>query len=203
MKQVRYILSVVVSTIIIGLIFFYLFKYFNRYTSLRAQKQLTQQLDQDIQALQALGFAPNSDLLMVLRKHKAQMFQSADKGQEFCIDRVRELQKRLLMSYVAEAKSLKRQGVDLKSSDMRFAYDTIIRLTIGVSELERQAKLSQSDPEEFQKRMDRMKEITRQSIVHYKRKLADLVRKHKDQDTIALHARELLSTRMKQYYQLS
>lgn len=203
MKQVRYILSVVVSSIIIGLIFFYLFNYFKRYTSLRAQKQLTQQLDQDIQALRALGFAPKSELLMALRRHKAQILNGDTAHREFGIDHVRELQKRLLISYVTEAKSLKRQGVDLKSSDMRFAYDTIIRLTIGVAELERQAKLSQSNPEEFQKRMDRMKEITRQSIAHYKKKLNGLVRKQRDQDTVALHARELLSTRMKQYYQLS
>lgn len=202
MKKTGYILSVVISTIIMGVIFWYLFKYFNRYTHMRARKQLTQQLDQDMKALQALGFASDSELLMTLRRYKGERVQG-NQEQNKTIDAVCALQKKLLMSFVAEAKSLKRQGVDLKSNEMRFAYDTIVRLTVGVAELERQAKLSEYDVSGYERRLERMREITRASVAHYKRKLQDLISRHQEHDVVAQHARELLSARIRQYYELS
>lgn len=202
-KKVGYILSVVISTCIIGLIFFYLFKYFKRHMGIRMQQQSTQQLDQDISALQVLGFIPDSDVLSTLRNYKARMVHHDAQAELPDCERVCALQKKMLMSYVAEAKLLRKRGVDSKSPQMRFAYDKIVRLTIGVAELERQMKQPEDDPSEFQKRVDRMKEITRQSIAHYKKQLRSYAKRGISQDDERMRqARDMLSTRIKHYYQM-
>jgi hypothetical protein len=202
-KKVRYILSVVISTIIMGLIFFYLFKYFRRHMVIRAQKQITQHIDRELIELQVLGFAPESELIQILRKRKAHLLSAQPTTESHDIEEVLALQKKMLMSYIMEAKLLRKRDVDPKSNLMRFAYDKIVRLTIAVAELERQLNERQDDRSEFQKRVDRMKEITRQSIAHYKKQLREYMQRGLAYDDGRIQeARDMLAVRIKHLYQM-
>ena len=202
-KKIRYILSVVISTIVMGLIFFYLFKYFRRHMVVRAQKQLTQHIDREIIELQTLGFAPESELVHVLRKRKAYLLNGQFPTESPNLGAVLLLQKKMLLSYITEAKLLRKRDVDPKSNLMRFAYDKIVRLTIAVAELERQLKEDHDDGSEFQKRVDRMKEITSQSIAHYKKQMREYMRKGLAYDDERLkEARDMLAVRIKHLYQM-
>ncbi|EKD48544.1 MAG: hypothetical protein ACD_64C00261G0003 [uncultured bacterium] len=200
-KKVGYILSVVIGTCIIGLIFFYLFNYFKHRMSARVQ-QLTQQLDQDMSSLQALGFSPTSELLVTLQAYKDRIAQ-CDTSLGIDCQQVLALQKKMLMSYIAEVKGLRKQGMSPMSNQMRFAYDKIVRLTIGVAELERQLQQPEDDDSHFQQRIDRMKEITRQSIAYYKQQLQSYAQQEiAESDERMLQARNMLAIRMKHYYQM-
>ncbi len=172
---------------------------------MRVHKQTTQQLDQEIIELQSLGFEPESDVIGVLRSHKAALFQGPSETPEYDLDLLHGLQKKMLMSYITEAKLLRKRGVALHSNIMRFAYDKIIRLTIAVAELERQLKedAASQDISEFQKRVDRMKEITRQSIAHYKKRLRNYVQRVRPNDEEKLQqTRDTLAIRVKHFYQM-
>ncbi len=202
-KKIRYILSVVISTIVMGLIFFYLFKYFRRHMVVRAQRQLTQHIDREIIELQALGFAPESELVHALRKRKTHLLNAQLATESPNLEAVLSLQKKMLMSYITEAKLLRKRAVDPKSNLMRFAYDKIVRLTIAVAELERQLKEAPDDGSEFQKRVDRMKEITRQSIAHYKKQVREHVNHGLAYDDERMQeARDMLAVRIKHLYQM-
>lgn len=199
-KKIRYTLGVVISSIVMGLIFFYLFRYFKRHMVLRAQQQITQSVDRDIIELQALGFSPDCAAIESLRCRKAELCGMSAPAPHDC-QAILGLQKKMLMSYITEAKLLRRRAVDPKSSAMRFAYDKIVRLTIAVAELERQLKENRPDVSEFQKRVDRMKEITGQSIIHYKQQVRDYMRAGiADNDERLRQAREMLGIRMKHFY---
>lgn len=202
-KKVGYILSVVIGTCIIGLIFFYLFTYFKHRIGIRAQQQLTQQLDQDMSSLQALGFSPNCELLITLQAYKDRIVQCDTlSGVTDCVHML-ALQKKMLMSYITEVKMLRKQGMSPTNNQMRFSYDKIVRLTIGVAELERQLRQPEDDLSQFQQRIDRMKEITRQSIAYYKKQLQNYAQRGiADDDERMLQARDMLAIRMKQYYQM-
>jgi hypothetical protein len=200
-KKIRYIISVVISSIVMGLIFWYLFKYFRRHMVIRAQQEQMQHIDREIIELQALGFAPESSLIESLRNRKQDVVQTQSAALD--VKQVLSLQKKLLMSYVTEAKMLRKRGVDPSNNRMRFAYDKIVRLTIGVAELERQLKEDEQDSSEFQKRVDRMKEITSQSIAHYKKQLRD----YRQQglaynDSRMQELRDMLAIRIKHLYQM-
>lgn len=203
-KKIRYILSVVISTIVMGLIFFYLFKYLRRHMVIRAQQQLTKPIDREIIELQALGFAPDGELVQLLRKRKIDLLQAqATADVSLHLEDVLSLQKKMLMSYISEAKMLRKRNIDPKSNIMRFAYDKIVRLTIGVAELERQLKEDRDDSSEFQKRVDRMKEISRQSVAHYKKQLRDYLKQGIVYDDGRMkEAREILAVRIKHLYQM-
>ncbi len=186
-----------------GLIFFYLFKYFRRHMVIRAQKQLTQHIDREIIELQVLGFAPESELMQALRKRKAHFLNAQSATESPDLEAVLSLQKKMLMSYIREAKLLRKRDVDPKSNLMRFAYDKIVRLTIAVAELDRQLKENLDDRSEFQKRVDRMKEITRQSIAHYKKQLRNYTKRGLAYDDERIQeARDMLAVRIKHLYQM-
>lgn len=200
-KKIRYIISVVISSIVMGLIFWYLFKYFRRHMVIRAQQELTQHIDREIIELQSLGFTQESPILESLRNRKEEVLHA--QSMELNLNRLLALQKKMLTSYVTEAKMLRNRGVDPNNNRMRFAYDKIVRLTIGVAELERQLKEDEQDDSEFQKRVDRMKEITSQSIAHYKKQL----REYREQglaydDTRMKELRDMLAIRIKHLYQM-
>lgn len=198
-KQIRYIVSVVISSVLIGLIFFYLFRYFRRHFVIRAQQVQTQQVDRDILELQALGFAPDSQVIAQLRAYKAEL-QGMIAAKEYCREDVLAAQKNMLLSYIEEAKRLRARKVDTKDSALRFAYDKMLRLSIAVAELQKDTDLTQDD---FERRVDRMREITRQSITHYKKQLREYARRDiSSEDLRVCEAREFLSLRIKHFYHL-
>lgn len=199
-KIVISILSVVISSIILGLGTWYLYKYFRRHIIIRAQKEADGKITSEIAELRALGFDEESDAVSVLESR----YSSHRRGAEPKENRADQhsdllaLNKKMLMSYIKEGNMFKKQGIDPKSNLMKFTYDKIVRLTIAVVELKRQLRENETQMSEYEKRVERMREITRQSINHYKKTLWDYQRKNlAATDERIKAARSILTTRLK------
>ncbi len=197
-KKIKYILAVLLSSTIIGLCSWYLFKSFRWHMALREQKEHAYTIDREIVSMQALGFAPESELVSLLAKQRDILFSHNQLPDPVQLESLLSLNRKMLMSYVNEIKILRKQGVDAGSNLMKFAYDKVIRLTISVAELERQLKAELRDYTEFQKRVDRMKEITRQSVSHYKKQLRQyLTQGISEEDERMQYVRRILTIRVK------
>lgn len=198
-KKIKYILAVIVSSTILGLGSYYLFKYFRRYMVMRAQKEAAQIVEREMVGMQALGFAPDSELIESLESYKKKL-AAYDAGfpDSVHLETLLSLNRKMLSSYVCEIRQLRKQGLAADSNLMKFAYDKVVRLTIAVAELERQLKAELADRTEFEKRVDRMREITQQSVAHYKNQLRDYLAQGVSEDDERLqHVRKILTIRVK------
>ncbi len=197
-KKVKYILAVLLSSTIIGLGSWYLFKYFRRHMVLRAQKEHAYTIDREIVSMQSLGFAPESELVSTLANRRNRLFAANQPPDTLQLESLLSLNKKILMSYVHEIKILRTQGVEAGSNLMKFAYDKVVRLTISVAELERQLRAELRDYTEFQKRVDRMREITHQSVSHYKKQLRTYLTQGVSEDDERMqYVRRILTIRVK------
>ena len=97
-----------------------------------------------------------------------------------------DVNRKMLTGYIKDVQEYRKRGVSTSSNIVRFSYDKMVRLTIALSELEHQLnerqlgeqqlgefqlddhQLCDTQTGEFTKRLHRMQEITRQSIVQYK-----------------------------------
>ena len=215
-KVIISIFSVIIASIVLGLGSWYLYKYFRRYAVLHLQKEADQKIDHELAELQALGFGPESEAVAALKAryswqgHKQSSYAkatadrssyagvTADKSDRQALSHLLALNKKMLMSYISEGKSFKKQKVDPQSNLMKFTHDKIVRLTIAVVELERQLRDNELEMSEYEKRVHRMKEITRQSVSHYKKKLREYQRLHlASHDERLQAAQAILTTRLK------
>ena len=226
-KVIISIFSVIIASIVLGLGSWYLYKYFRRYAVLHLQKEADQKIDHELAELQALGFGPESEAIAALKAryswqgHKQSSYAQAsadrssyaqtsrrqgygghgalaDKSDRQALSHLLALNKKMLMSYISEGKSFKKQKVDPQSNLMKFTHDKIVRLTIAVVELERQLRDNELEMSEYEKRVHRMKEITRQSVSHYKKKLREYQRLHlASHDERLQAAQAILTTRLK------
>jgi phage-related minor tail protein len=192
------VFSVLICSAILGVGCWYLYKYFKRHTILQMQKDHDRMIDHEIAELQALGFDEESEAIGALKSRYSQYHAATKQIDRNALSDLLSLNKKMLMSYIAEGKCCKKQNIDSSSNLMKFIQDKIVRLTIAVVELERQLQENELQASEYEKRVQRMQEITRQSVQHYKKTLRDY-----QQMQLASHdervkaAQSLLTTRLK------
>lgn len=208
-----------VSSIILFIMAFLLFvgcgwlfyRYFKRWARIRAERDVVREMRKELAEYQRLGFGKESELVAILTKRLQQqkMKKRAIKQQWFWIthavseqsrphlERLFDLNKKMLMGYMQDLQEYKKQGIPASASIVRFSYDKIVRLTIALSELERQLT-SAAINGEFSQRLRRMQEITKQSICHCK----SLLRKCSHADEHAQFVRMQLTRRVRELDQL-
>ncbi len=201
-KVIISIFSVIIASIVLGLGSWYLYKYFRRYAVLHLQKEADQKIDHELAELQSLGFGPESEAVAALKaRYSWQSSYARASGKtpdRQALSHLLALNKKMLMSYISEGKSFKKQNVDPGSNLMKFTHDKIVRLTIAVVELERQLRDNELEMSEYEKRVRRMQEITRQSVSHYKKKLREYQRlRLASHDERLQAAQAILTTRLK------
>jgi hypothetical protein len=134
---------------------------------------------QEMQSCKNLNFSPSSELMCMLEdyhqelQHKTQKWNFAWLFDEFSVtdkdtSDLISLNKKMLQSYVRDLQEYSKMKLPTTSNIVRFTYDKVVRLTIGLAELEKNKHIAAS---EYRKKLIRMREITKQAIVHSKQTL--------------------------------
>ncbi len=185
------------------------YRYFKRWARIRSDRDTVVQMRKELVEYKRLGFGQESELVTILTKrlHQQKMKKRAIKQQWFLVasavseqsrmhlQRLFDLNRKMLMGYIHDVQEYKKRGVSSSDPIVRFSYDKMVRLTIALSELERQLNTSIVDGE-FSKRLRRMQEITKQSILQCKDRL------HGCGDDEKLFVREQLTRRIRELDQL-
>ena len=160
------------------------YRYFKRWSRIRAERDTVVEMRKELAEYKRLGFDEESELVTILsnRLYQQKMKKRAVKQQWFLVasavseqsrlhlQRLFDLNRKMLMGYIHDLQEYKKQGLPSSNPLVRFSYDKMARLTIALSEIERQLNTSIVDGE-FSKRLRRMQEITKQSIVQCKDRL--------------------------------
>lgn len=185
------------------------YHYFKRWARIRADRDTVVQMRKELVEYKRLGFGQESELMTILTKRLYQQKQKKRniKQQWFLVasavseqsrmhmQRLFDLNRKMLMGYIHDVQEYKKRGVSSSDPIVRFSYDKMVRLTIALSELERQLNTSIVDGE-FSKRLRRMQEITKQSIMQCKDRLCSCC------DDEKLFIREQLTRRLRELDQL-
>jgi hypothetical protein len=160
------------------------YRYFKRWARIRAERDIVVEMRKELAEYKQLGFGEDSELVAILSKRLYQQKQKkrAIKQQWFMVasavseqsrlhlQRLFDLNRKMLMGYIHDVQEYKKRGIPSSDPLVRFSYDKMVRLTIALSELERQINTTMVDGE-FSKRLRRMQEITKQSIMQCKDRL--------------------------------
>lgn len=165
-------------------------------------------LQRQIMSFRSLNFATSSELITMLKNHeqalkneyihdKEMQFQDTKKR-----DALRIANKKMLQEYVKDLQGYTKIGMPTTSSVVQFSYDTVVRLTIALAELEKDHGTLPSD--EYVKRVDRMHEIIERSIIHGKRTLRSYLQAGlKEDDTKVQSAREHITRKVEHFIELN
>jgi len=185
------------------------YRYLKRWARIRAERDTIIEMRKELAEYKRLGFDEDSELVTILSKriHQQKQKKRAIKQQWFLVasavseqsrahlQRLFDLNRKMLMGYINDVQEYKKRGIPSSDPIVRFSYDKMVRLTIALSELERQLNTSMVDGE-FSKRLRRMREITKQSIMQCK----DRLRVCSDDEK--LFVREQLTRRLQELDQL-
>ncbi len=181
------------------------YMFVQRRTVLEAERQKIRKLQREVAEFERLGFNEDTQLMRSLRerevwlsnKRKAlegQWFLPAkSNSQDLCnpatIVQMYQVTKNALRTYVNDIQQYRKKGVVLDSTEVQFAYDKIVRLTIALAQLDQQRSNSDDLVDEMFyhdcfERLERMREITNLSIAHAKQKL----QKYRENGTKETHA---------------
>ncbi len=181
------------------------YRYFKRWARIRVERDTVIEMRKELAEYKQMGFDEESELVTILsnRLYQQKMKKRAIKQQWFVVvnavseqsrihlKRLFDLNRKMLMGYVHDIQEYKKRGLPSSDPLVRFSYDKMARLTIALSELERQLNTTIVDGE-FSKRLRRMQEITKQSILQCKDRLLACC------DDEALFVREQLTRRVRE-----
>ena len=185
------------------------YRYFKRWARIRTERDTVVEMREELAEYKHLGFDDESELVGILTKriYQQKMKKRAIKQQWFLVasavseqsrahlQRLFDLNKKMLMGYIHDVQEYKKRGIPSSDPIVRFSYDKMVRLTIALAELERQLNTSMVDGE-FSKRLRRMAEITKQSIMQCKDRLRGCG------DDERLFVREQITRRLRELGQL-
>ncbi len=207
-KQIILISSFVLTITVCVPFGWLFFLHVQQWSFINTEREKIGLIKQEIAQYQQLGFAEESELIVLLRQrlHQKKMKKRARKYQwsvadsssahgdtHVQLERLFGLNRTMLMSYMKDVQEYKKLGMPNSHTIIRFSYDKIVRLTIALSELERQLH-DGSEQGEFTKRVQRMQDITNQSIVQYK----DALQQCGDDTKKSTFLRMQLTARMKE-----
>lgn len=185
-----------IAALIVGISIHMLYRFFRRWIIIRTKREMILKAERERGEFQRLGFRNDSEVIKGLEKRCACMRQQLasceerwsleeQEGCPFSIElddlkRLHALTKEMLLGYITDARSYRKQGIGADQPVMRFTHDKIVRLTAAMVELERQIKEGVSSDRDmvglaYTQRLDRMREITQQSIAHAKRELLSIM----------------------------
>lgn len=165
-------------------------------------------LQRQIMSFRSLNFATSSELIAMLKSHEDALAKEPlhDKELQFQDtkrrDALRVANKKMLQEYVKDLQGYTKMGMPTTSSVVQFSYDTVVRLTIALAELEKDRGNLPAD--EYVKRVDRMHEIIERSIIHGKRTLRSYLQAGlKEEDTKVQQVREHITRKVEHFITLN
>ncbi len=226
-KQIILVISLCISIIVFTFCGWLLFRYLRRWALVGVQREAVQQVRHELTEYQGLGFDEETELIALLQKrlqyqrmrkravkYEWKIAHNTNESDREHLQKLFDLNKKMLAGYVQDLQEYRKLGMPTSCDIIRFSYDKMVRLTIALSELERQLAacpiggcegvlVADGAEGEFGKRVRRMKEITTQSIAQYK----DALRVYYDegvdtQDPRIQFLRTQLTARVKQMNQL-
>ncbi len=185
-KRIFLLIYCLIGFIVVAGTSFLLFKYFRKWSRIRAMHEYAKETKQEMGDYQQLGFANDSELMQLLegklqraynrvtQLEKQNMYSNAKQNSKNKkqLEKILTINKKMLLSYLQDVQEFRKLGVETGNNIISFSHDKIVRLTIALAEIERQLNgSSDSTQNEFTKRLERMQEISKQSIAQFKQEL--------------------------------
>ncbi len=195
-----------IALLAIGILSWYSLPYFYRYSAKCTEQEALVYLQHEIMSFQSLNFPPSSELVASLVSYKdelAALYEARNatgKGTalDFEDSRKRDaliaVNKKILQGYMHDLQRYTKLGMGTTTSVVQFCYDKVVRLTIALAELEKHRNGGLSH-DEYVKKMGRMTEIIKQSIVHSKKTLRSYLYAGLQEDNPNVQAERLHVTR--------
>lgn len=135
-------------------------------------KKEIEEVSQEIQELAHLGFGNNSHAVQLLIGFQDWLLTDrSESNAVWDLSKLALLHRTILKSYLYDMQDSKKNGVIFSKKYQQFVYNNMVRLTISLSELEKNSDIPQ---EELQKKYVRIKEIAKQSFQYALREFQGL-----------------------------
>ncbi len=204
--------------ILVSVAAFWLVNYVKRWALISRERTIATQTQQEIAEYKKLGFSDQTELIQLLEgrlqrtqaridmiMHTWLVLQLRKEPNELTkrtLDSIASINKKMLLCYIKDVKDSQKLGV-ANADIIKFAHDKIIRLTIGLSEVERQLKSGVfCSPHECSQRLSRMHEINQESITQFKRELHALSTGLQENDPKLVFVRNQITQKMRALCQL-
>ena len=161
----------------------------------------------EITVFKSLGFDTSSEIISTLSDFVHELQTNTEESARWSFvqsenidakdfDVLVTVNKKMLKSYMKDLQEYRKLGVPTTSTIVRFSYDKVVRLTIALAELEK-SRVEGLPTIEYRKKVERMREITKQSITHSKTTLRDYLHDGIKQDSKINAEREYVTRKVR------